>query len=414
MLKPYQKECINKFESLKVGAIFMGMGTGKTLTIAHIINNKHIRNKIGKVLYLTPKSLCETTKTLINSYEIELPPIRFEGVDSISMSDRLYLDLNDWVDEKTMIVIDESSWVKNPYAKRTKRVLNLSTKTQYKFILSGTPVSKTSADLFTQMFFLSPKILGYQKWSQFEYHHVEYDRRKGQKIIWRILNEHILIDKIKPVTFQKYDEIEIAKNYVAQQIWLDDEAHREYQTFKNEFLESIINLDYFNIFALFTKLMVIVATSKAKTDKVIDTIEDSGIIWTRFNKEQQIYRQYLDCELLNGTSNKNEAIEAWKNKGNILVANIQVGAFGNNFQHVNRMVFASNSFDWALREQAEKRIHRIGQTQPCCFIDVVAVNTIDEHVQGSLRKKTKLVDKVWNLCRNKSEEEKKQIVREYV
>lgn len=403
-----QQDCINKMGKLKVGAIFMGMGMGKTYTICKILETK----PVNKVLYLCPKSLVETTKKLILSYEIVLPDIRFEGIDSISMSDKLFLDLINWVDENTAIVVDESSWIKNYCAKRTKRILELSQKTCYKFVLSGTPVTRTSVDLFTQYTFLSPKILGYKTWAQFEKHHVEYDRKNGEKNISNVLNEKYLVERIKPFTFQANDELDAEKKYFVINYEMCDETRYLYQKVKEDFFKNAINIDYLNIFVLFTKLTKILSCYKKNV--VAKKVVGNSILFTRFNVEQQEYKGLLDCELLNGRTDKKVSLENWFDKKNVLVANIQVGAFGHNFQHCNKMFFATNTFDWALREQAEKRIHRFGQKNVCEYYDFICSGTIEDHMKSCIGKKQKLVETVWELCSGKTDDEKKQLIGGFV
>ena len=57
--------------------------------------------------------------------------------------------------EDNMVVIDESSCIKNPKAKITKAALKLRDKSKRRFILSGTPITQGPMDLFSQAKFLS-------------------------------------------------------------------------------------------------------------------------------------------------------------------------------------------------------------------------------------------------------------------
>jgi len=59
----------------------------------------------------------------------------------------------------TLMVIDESTTIKNPSAKRTKNILNLSTNTKYRRIMTGSPVTKNPLDLYSQCEFLSSWLL---------------------------------------------------------------------------------------------------------------------------------------------------------------------------------------------------------------------------------------------------------------
>ena len=87
--------------------------------------------------------------------------IRFVGIESLQSSDRIYLEIRDYLQryERPFVVVDESLKIKNVEAKRTKRLLELGAMARYKLILNGTPITRNLLDLWAQMEFLSPKIL---------------------------------------------------------------------------------------------------------------------------------------------------------------------------------------------------------------------------------------------------------------
>ena len=55
---------------------------------------------------------------------------------------------------KSMMIIDESTPIKNPQAKRTKNILTLGKDAKYRRILTGSPVTQSPMDLWSQMDFL--------------------------------------------------------------------------------------------------------------------------------------------------------------------------------------------------------------------------------------------------------------------
>ena len=55
---------------------------------------------------------------------------------------------------KTLMAVDESTTIKNPKAKRTKNILNISQMSSYRRILTGSPVTKNPLDLYSQCEFL--------------------------------------------------------------------------------------------------------------------------------------------------------------------------------------------------------------------------------------------------------------------
>ena len=76
------------------------------------------------------------------------------------------------------------------------------------------------------------------------------------------------------------------------------------------------------------------------------------------------------------------------------VSNPHTGGRGLTLTAADTMIFYSNSYDLELRLQAEDRIHRIGQTNHCTYVDLVAPGTVDEKILDSLRKKVKISNEV--------------------
>ena len=66
-----------------------------------------------------------------------------------------------------MFVIDESTTIKNPKAKRTKNLIKLAPLADYRRILTGFPITKAPLDLYSQCFFLSPTLLGFSSYYSF-------------------------------------------------------------------------------------------------------------------------------------------------------------------------------------------------------------------------------------------------------
>jgi SNF2 family DNA or RNA helicase len=76
------------------------------------------------------------------------------------------------------------------------------------------------------------------------------------------------------------------------------------------------------------------------------------------------------------------------------VGNPSTGGYGLTLTAANTMVYYSNSFDLEKRLQSEDRAHRIGQTKNVTYIDLIAVNTIDEKIVKALRSKIDIATQV--------------------
>ena len=158
-----QQQAFDKLLEFKVGALFMEAGVGKTRVALELVNSV---KDIDLVVWIAPLKTI-TSGNVINEvarwggFNSE---VCYYGIESIQASDRIYLELRDRIEKakNPFLICDESIKIKNFDAKRTKRLLDFSNLCEYKLILNGTPLSKNLLDLWSQMEFLSPKILNMQ------------------------------------------------------------------------------------------------------------------------------------------------------------------------------------------------------------------------------------------------------------
>ena len=155
-LFPWQEEAVKKLLPLRIGALYMEMGLGKTRTVLEIIKPRLDRDKIDAVLWLCPCSVRENLKQdILKHADGALPKIIIYGIESLSSSLRIYdLLMRLVTNKRIMLVVDESNLVKNFHAIRTRRIANLAERCPYRMILNGTPISRNEADLFAQWYIL--------------------------------------------------------------------------------------------------------------------------------------------------------------------------------------------------------------------------------------------------------------------
>ena len=195
--KPFLHQLKALKMSLKrqVFAYFMEMGTGKSKVLIDNISMLYDNGKINGVLIVAPKGVYK------NWYSDQIPthmPDHIEKTvvlwESSKNKDAEYKKLFESSDNlqilimnveafstqkgkifatkflnchKTMMAIDESTTIKNPGAIRTKNIINLGKDVAYKRILTGSPVTKSPLDLFTQCLFLDPWLLDQQSYYAF-------------------------------------------------------------------------------------------------------------------------------------------------------------------------------------------------------------------------------------------------------
>lgn len=427
-LLPYQVQAVEKLIQIKIGALYMEMGTGKTRTALELINRRLIVGKVDYVLWLCPCSVKSTIKAELEkniAQGIEL--IKIEGIESLSSSIRLNVELLELVQTKNcFLVVDESNLVKNHKAQRTINIERLAEQCKYKLILNGTPISKCEKDLFSQWYILDWRILGYQSFWSFAANHLEYDERIPGRIS-RVLNVDYLVRKISPYTYQvKKEECLLLpdKKYFEVGFSLTEEQREHYIEVQDKFLMQVDEMMPSTIYRLFTACQHVLSGNRIisgykesiRTVSMFEDPEDNPrikclmknifnqktIIWCKYTKEiKDIYAVLTKKYGLNSTvcfygemnkTDRNKAIDKFNNEANFFVANKTCAGYGLNLQFCSDVVYYSNDWDWATRIQSEDRVHRIGQENTVQITDIYAYNTLDGRIINCLNRKERLVD----------------------
>ena len=197
--KPYehQLKALEMSWNRETFAYFMEMGTGKTKVLIDNVAMLYDKGKIDGALIIAPKGVIGTwhnqelpahlpnhienvtvlwqaniTKsqsrklgTLFKTGE-ELH-ILIMNIEAFSTQKGAQFAQKFMLSHKTLMVVDESTTIKNPKAKRTKNILQLADRAQYRRILTGSPVTKNPLDLYSQCGFLSPWLLDFTSYYAF-------------------------------------------------------------------------------------------------------------------------------------------------------------------------------------------------------------------------------------------------------
>lgn len=440
-LLPFQLKAVEKLSKIKVGALYMEMGLGKTRTTLELIQIRLDKSKINKVVWFCPCSTKRNLEEQIKLHSNLLEHIEIIGIESISMSDNIYVQAYNIVSNNNcMLVVDESNLVKNHQALRSKRMIELAKFCKYKIILNGTPVTKNEADLFNQWYILDWRILGYLSYYSFSANHLVFDEKT--KRITRVLNPEFLTNKIAPYCYQakKEDVIElpskINKSFYFDLTTVQLEHYKKIKKQILEKLEDNKNSTLEWIYKLFTSLQLILSGRKITSLyplkhenffnnvyenpriqsllSIIDEIPDDRkiVLWCKYTEEiveisHILNEKYGDnVSLLYGElsqKKRNEEIEKFKSSNRFLLGNKNSGGYGLNLQFADYMIFYSNDWDWGTRTQAEDRIHRIGQTNNVTYIDILATDTLDYRIAANLVRKENLSNTLKKLIDKKKD-----------
>lgn len=387
-----QLEAFAKFQKLKVGALFMKMGTGKTKIAIDLVNY----NNIDLLIYVAPFSALKNIKTEIEKWNLNCEYLLI-GYETIQASDKKYLEILQSVkNKKCFIVADESIFIKNEETKRFKRLCKIREYCNYAIILNGTPLTKNEWDIYNQMHFLSPLILNMNR-NQFlnTFFKVVRYKKKGhsEKSFHKFseVNADILYKLIEPYIFQCDLDFNFSEttninwiNYTEKSYYIEkDEKLKNLQTFS---INAIINL--------LTTLNVVASNSVEKNNKVVEYIKNKQVIvFCNFLSEAEYIKNNTDCYIITGsTKNRSEILENFKNDNKPLIMTYGVGSYSLNLQFCNEIVYSSINFDFGKYEQSKYRIKRIGQNKDIKYTFFLADLGINKFIFENLDKKQDLGD----------------------
>ena len=206
-LTQQQAEAIGQFQKLKVGALFMRPGCGKTRTAVELVNYNHP----DYLLYITPHSTISNIQDELNKWGVDC---KYDviGYETLASSDKTYSAYMKKVAElkeagkKMFIIADESIFIKSGKSKRTRRSKEIRRYFDYALILNGTPIVKNEWDLFNQMDFLSESILQMNSYEFIHKFFVEHaEKRHGRVHRWYTFyepNRPALTKLCQPYVFQ--------------------------------------------------------------------------------------------------------------------------------------------------------------------------------------------------------------------
>lgn len=395
-----QLEAVEKLSRLKAGALFMEMGTGKTKVALDLIAAK--KHKVDYILWICPYSLKNEIESECKKWHPELR-LDIVGCESIAQSDRIYLDVFSKVKaSNTFIVVDESLKIKNRRAKRTKRIVEMGAYASYRLILNGTPVSRNILDIYTQMEFLSPKILS-MSFAEFKDTYCEYYQRgKFKGRVRQAHNVAHLISKIEPYIFDASLSLDRVKYHRTIYYYVDEE---EYFATKERLFDQYYDYSEgelnFNAFAIGLQKYYSQCLSKKEELKyLIDKIDGQVIVFVRFldsipDGSVKITGDIKDKE-------RGRILERFKRgEFKVLYITYGCGSFGLNLQFCHNTVFAEMIWDYAQLDQAEARTYRIGQNEDVTYHTLVCANSgLENLICDNIAKKGNLLYRVKEEIKN--------------
>jgi len=461
--KPYKHQitALEKSWNKEAYAYFMEMGTGKSKVLVDNMAMLYDKGKINGALIIAPKGVyrnwysqeipthlpnhiqstvvlwnATTTKSKQKEYETLLKSdynlhILVMNVEAFSTLKGIDFASQFLRTHKTLMVIDESTTIKTPTAKRTKAIIKLAQHSNYRRILTGSPVTKSPLDLYTQCEFLDPWLLGFQSYYAFRSRYAQmvernFGGRKVQLVVsYRRLDE--LSNKLESFSYRvlKEDCLDLPdKIYIRRTIELTEEQKKLYSTMKQMALAQLNGklLTAPNVLTQMMRLHQITCGHFKSDDgeiqelsskrleelmSVLEETEGKAIIWANYIYDiehivKNIKQEYGEDSVVQYYG----AIDSEKRQKNIVqfqdpnspvrffVGNPQTGGYGITLTAANTVIYYSNGYDLEKRLQSEDRAHRIGQKKSVTYIDLIAEGTVDEKIVKALRKKINIASEI--------------------
>ena len=462
--KPYahQLTALEKSWDKEYFAYFMEMGTGKSKVLIDNAAMLYNQGKINGLLLVAPKGVYK------NWYEDQIPThlpdyinrkvvlwkssdktneqteklntlfqpgtefhILIMNVEAFSYDFGKEFARRFLNSHNAMMAIDESTSIKTPGANRTKNILKLRDLSKYRRILTGSPVTNSPLDLFSQAQFLDPWVLKTDNY--YEYRATYAIMRTmnlgshSTNVVVGYRNLEKLTEIIKPFSMRvlKDDCLDLPeKTFMKRPIHMTPQQEKLYKETKKYAMSQLEGkvLTTNNVMVQLMRLHQISCGHFTSDDgtildvpnnrikelmEILNEIQGKVVIWSQYQKDiEQIVgtiRKKYDSEDIvvdyygkTTMEDRQDNIKKFQEdpKCRFFVGTTQTGGYGITLTAASTMVYYSNGYDLEKRLQSEARIDRIGQTKPMTYIDLVAEDTIDIKIQKALRTKMNIANDV--------------------
>ena len=449
-------------------AYLMEMGTGKTLTALVDLVLLNQRDMVDYAVVLAPKSVYRNWMKEINTflsgefdYKVNtwdpslVDPYTKEylGTDAFflkALKHKLHIFLMNIealstpkgtkylthllgrrIPDKMMMIVDESTTIKTHTAKRTKTLLKMSEKIGYKRILTGTPITKSPLDIFSQFAFLDKNILGKNYYAF---------RARYAKIISRptsggrhfpLITGYQRLDELEKKIYthafrvKKEECVDLPpKIYQKRFIAMSEKQLVAYESlrrnamfiFNDETTTSVNRLS--QIVKLHQVCCGFTINDQGETHalptkryeelfNLLDEVSGKVIIWATYRHNIQTITAKLKekhgdtstAAFYGDTENqvRMDLVKNFQDEGHdltYLVANPKTGGYGITLTASHTVVYFSNNYDLEIRLQSEDRAHRIGQKNKVTYVDFVCKGTVDEKILLALKNKVDIASQV--------------------
>jgi SNF2 family DNA or RNA helicase len=334
-----------------------------------------------------------------------------------------------------LLALDESTKVKNPTAKRTRSLTRIARRATYRRILTGTPVTQSPVDVYSQFRLLDPILLGHSSYYSFRDRYCLMGGHNGKEILGYVnlgeLQERTAAHSFRVVRSEVLDLP--PKTYQRVPVDLSDEQRRLYKSMRDTLraeldgeeitaaviLAKMVRLQQIagGFFPLppeptddGTRLIDVpprlIPGSIPRVEACLDLCEGAPgktVVWFKFRPEiahlsallRKQHGEDAVVEFHGGVADADRDANRRRfqdpgDPARFFLGQAATGGFGLTLTAADTCIYYSHTFSLEERLQSEDRLHRGGQTRSVVYYDLVARGTLDLRVHAALREKRKL------------------------
>lgn len=458
----HQLEAFERSRDMRAFALFMEMGTGKSKVVIDTATYLYDKGEVNAVLifgnkgsyrnwvdtelpvhmpdgvpYMStywdasaPKDLRDSYPRLLKAYDGVLK-IFVMNIEALAHKRSFDIAYEFARQHDTLLVVDESTTVKNPQAKRTKAAIKLASVCKYRRIMTGLPITNNPLDLYAQCEVLGPGLLGFRSYFAFRACYADMVQiSAGQRAFKKVTGYKNLDNLTRSIQAWSYrvlkdDCLDLPpKVYQTHTVELTNEQQALYDKLRED---SLVELGS----ALVTTPLVITKLLRLhqlvcghlsddtgqyhpiannRMGALMDVLTETGgksIIWATYRHDiweiqAALAKEYGPESVVSyygstDTEDRSEAVRRFqdpKDSCRFFVSNQATGGFGVTLTQASTVIYYSNNYNLELRLQSEDRAHRIGQTRSVTYVDLVSPRTVDEKIIRALRAKRQIATSV--------------------
>ena len=460
--KPFkhQLQALEKSWNKETWAWFMEMGTGKTKVCIDNIAMLYDRGKIKSALVIAPNGIKRNWRKELSVHmpdhveymdavwvaspkkkeQIELMnicqisdklQILIMNIEALSTGRGLDFARSFLLPGASLMVIDESTTIKNHAARRTKNIMKIANLAKYRRIMTGSPVTKSPLDLFSQVEFLGPWLLEQSNYYAFRARYAIIQQRSVGSHSFQHVMGYQRLDELTAILRDfstrvlKADCLDLPdKLYTKRTVAMTPEQLKAYVEMKRSAI-TFFEDNPMTAASVLTQMIRLhqITCGHVKTDdgevrslknnrikELIQVLQESDgkvIIWAVYRHDIQT----IEKEIANEYGRETVASYYGDTKDDIrqsivddfmdrdsdlrfFIGNPKTGGYGLTLTCSHTVVYYSNDYSLEVRMQSEDRAHRIGQKDKVTYIDLIAEGTIDEKIVKALNNKIDLASKV--------------------